>query len=92
MSRRIFRRTRQRGDVSLLRQPVRSLEEIAEEFVRRGEPITYQGVAAALKKAEAKIRRALMRDTDVMEVVQGLGEEAQKRNYVRRMDVAGANG
>jgi len=72
MSRRICRRTRQRGDVSPLLKPLRTLEEIAEEFARRGQPITYQGVAKALKKAEGKVRNALAKDADVMEVVRRL--------------------
>jgi hypothetical protein len=72
MSRRICRRTRQRGDVSPFLNPIRTLEEIAEEFARRGQPITYQGVGQALKKAEAKIRKALAKDADVMEVVRCL--------------------
>jgi len=72
MSRRICRRTRQRGDVSPLLKPIRTLEEIAEEFARRGQPITFQGVAKALEKAEVKIRKALVKDADVMEVVRYL--------------------
>ncbi len=72
MSRRICRRTRQRGDVSPLLKPIRTLEEIAEEFARRGQPITFQGVAKALEKAEVKIRNALVKDADVMEAVRCL--------------------
>ena len=72
MSRRICRRTRQRGDVSPLLKPIQSLEEIAEEFARRGQPITCQGVAKALKKAEVKVRKALVKDADVMELVRWL--------------------